>query len=77
LQPALCIAGEVVLFLIALRVVFPDLGAATGVEYAQEEDPFIVPMAIPLIAGPSAVAVVLLLSNRYCACTRHPCASLG
>lgn len=62
-QPALGVAGGVVLFLIALRMVFPDLGTVTGKEHA-EEDPFIVPLAVPMIAGPSAVAAVLLLVSR-------------
>jgi multiple antibiotic resistance protein len=62
-QPALGVAGGVVLFLIALRMVFPDLGMVTGIESDEEEDPFIVPLAVPMIAGPSAVAAVLLLVN--------------
>lgn len=62
-QPALGVAGGIVLFLIALRMVFPDLSKVTGAEYAQE-DPFIVPLAVPMIAGPSAVAAVLLLVSR-------------
>jgi len=59
-QPALSVAGGVVLFLIALRMVLPAPGVATGVEEL-EGDPFIVPLAVPMIAGPSAVAAVLLL----------------
>ena len=58
-QPAVSIAGGIVLFLIALRMVFPsdmDL-RRTGIE----GEPFIVPLAIPLIAGPSALATLLLL----------------
>jgi multiple antibiotic resistance protein len=62
-QPALGVAGGVVLFLIALRMVFPELGTVTSLEHA-EEDPFIVPLAVPMIAGPSAVAAVLLLVSR-------------
>ena len=61
-QPALGVAGGVVLFLIALRMVFPDLASGTAMEAA--EDPFIVPLAVPMIAGPSAVAAVLLLVSR-------------
>ena len=62
-QPALGVAGGVVLFLIALRMVFPELGTGTGMERSVE-DPFIVPLAVPMIAGPSAVAAVLLLVSR-------------
>ncbi|MCF7992724.1 MAG: MarC family protein [Thiohalocapsa sp.] len=61
-QPALGIAGGVVLFIIALRMVFPD---ETNVERRTlTEEPFIVPLAIPMIAGPSALAAVLLLVSR-------------
>ena len=60
--PALTIAGGLVLFLIALRMVFPSFeGAHTE---AVREEPFIVPLAIPYVAGPSALATVLLLMSR-------------
>jgi multiple antibiotic resistance protein len=59
-QPSLSIAGGIVLFLIALRMVFPNQGLQTNTSY---EDPFIVPLAVPLIAGPSAIAAILLLVN--------------
>ena len=59
---SLQIGGGVILFLIALRMVFPVpegiFGATPGGE------PFIVPLAIPAIAGPSALATVLLLVSR-------------
>jgi multiple antibiotic resistance protein len=61
-QPALGIAGGVVLFLIALRMVFPEPGAGPPVE--EDEEPFIVPLAVPMVAGPSAVAAILLLVSR-------------
>jgi multiple antibiotic resistance protein len=60
-QPALGVAGGVVLFIIALRMVFPQSGTVTE---GTEEEPFIVPLAIPMIAGPSAVAAILLLVSR-------------
>lgn len=56
------IAGGFILFIIAFRMIFrrPDgvFGEATGA------DPFIFPMAIPLFAGPSAIAFVLLLTSK-------------
>lgn len=61
-EPALGIAGGVVLFLIAVRMVFP-WGRDQSVE-AQVGEPLIVPLAIPLMAGPSAMATVILLSNQ-------------
>lgn len=61
-QHALTIGGGVVLLLIALRMVFPDHDAP--LEELLSEEPFIVPMAIPYTAGPSAMATVLLLTSR-------------
>jgi multiple antibiotic resistance protein len=60
---ALTVAGGVVLLLIALRMVFPTSDHALGEEVAPGE-PFVVPLAIPYIAGPSAMATVLLLTSR-------------
>lgn len=57
---ALSVAGGVVLMLIALRLLFPGRGGVMG-EEATAEEPFIVPVATPLIAGPSAIASVILL----------------
>jgi len=56
------IAGGIVLFLIGVKMIFPPreggiFGGATGTE------PFIVPMAIPGVAGPSAMAALMLLTN--------------
>ncbi len=59
-QPALAVAGGVVLILIALRMLFPGKGGVMGEESVGGE-PFIVPIATPLIAGPSAIATVILL----------------
>lgn len=59
---SLTIAGGVILFLIALRMIFrrPEgiFGDAIGGE------PFIVPLAIPSVAGPTAIATVVLLVSR-------------
>ncbi len=59
-QPSLNIAGGILLFLIALRMVFPRQG---GIVEERAADPFIVPLAVPLVAGPSTIAVLLLLSS--------------
>lgn len=61
-ETSLGIAGGVVLFLIALRMIFPQPGGVMG--ETGEGEPFIVPLAIPLIAGPSALATILLLVAR-------------
>ena len=60
--PALTIAGGVILFLIALRMVFPIRGRTAQEEI--EGEPFIVPLAIPYVAGPSVLAVELLLMSE-------------
>ena len=59
---SLRIGGSVILFLIALRMVFPQPGGLFGAAEKGGE-PFIVPLAIPAIAGPSALATVLLFSS--------------
>lgn len=55
------IAGGIILFLIAIRMIFPQEGGVTGL--AAGEEPFIVPMAIPLMAGPSVLAALILLAH--------------
>jgi MarC family membrane protein len=61
-DPSLTIAGGVILFLIALRMIFRHPDGLFG-DTVQGE-PFIVPLAIPSIAGPAAIATVVLLVSR-------------
>ena len=61
-QPALAIAGGIILFLISIRMIFPD---NNQLDHKKEKlEPFIVPLAIPLIAGPSTMAMVMLLASQ-------------
>ncbi|HWB14809.1 MAG TPA: YhgN family NAAT transporter [Vicinamibacterales bacterium] len=61
LQPeTISIAGGIVLFLIALRMIFPGDGL---IGEPIEGEPFLVPLAIPLLAGPSTLAALLLLEG--------------
>ncbi|MEN3372067.1 MarC family protein [Dechloromonas sp. ZS-1] len=62
-DPALEISGGLILFLIALRMVFPPAGHNLA-EAEPRPAPFIVPLAVPMIAGPSALAMVLLASRQ-------------
>ena len=55
------IAGGIILFIIGIRMVFPSKRGVMGDQL--EDEPFIVPLAIPLIAGPSALATLMLLVN--------------
>jgi len=59
---SISIAGGIVLFLIGVKMVFPPAegGVFGGPEGAE---PFIVPMAIPGVAGPSAMAALMLMTN--------------
>lgn len=63
-EPALSIGGGVVLFLIAIKMIFPrpEQAAAPGEE---EGEPLLVPLAVPLVAGPSAMAMVILFATQY------------
>jgi MarC family membrane protein len=61
-DPSLTIAGGVILFLIALRMIFRRPEGIFGDTLSGE--PFIVPLAIPSIAGPAAIATVMLLASR-------------
>ncbi|MEO8002922.1 MAG: YhgN family NAAT transporter [Arenimonas sp.] len=62
-QESVSIAGGIVLFLIGLKMIFPSPEGMFG--EAEEGEPFIVPMAIPLVAGPSGMAAVMLFSTQY------------
>jgi MarC family membrane protein len=59
---SLAIAGGIILFLIALRMVFQHPEGLFG--DAPGGEPFIVPLAVPAIAGPSALATVMLMVSR-------------
>lgn len=61
-QPALGVAGGVILMLIALRMIFPS--RERTLEEPVQHEPFIVPLAIPYVAGPSSMATVMLLMSR-------------
>jgi MarC family membrane protein len=62
-ERSLEVAGGVILLIIAMRMIFAsggELYAADG----QGREPLIFPLAVPLLAGPSAMATVLLLASR-------------
>lgn len=62
-QTSLSLAGGIILFLIALRMIFPRHEGVMGEEGLAGE-PLVVPLAIPMIAGPSAMATIMLMGSR-------------
>ncbi len=61
-QESVSIAGGIILFLIGIKMIFPQPGGVSGL--APGEEPFIVPLAIPMVAGPSILAALILLANQ-------------
>jgi small neutral amino acid transporter SnatA (MarC family) len=58
---SISIGGGIVLFLIGVKMIFPPREGIFGP--TQGLEPFIVPLAIPGVAGPSAMAAVMLMTN--------------
>ncbi|NGX30932.1 MAG: hypothetical protein K940chlam8_00287 [Chlamydiae bacterium] len=58
---AIHIAGAVILFLIAVDMIFSK---PTKTKYKQQEEPLIVPLAVPLVAGPAILASVIVFSQK-------------
>lgn len=64
-QETILISGGLILFMIALKMIFPKKTEDFfGGTINMEEEPFIVPLAIPLIAGPSVLAAVMIYSHQ-------------
>ena len=61
-ERSLEVAGGVILLMVAIRMIFSHEGGVYGVPAGRE--PMIFPLAVPLLAGPSAMATVLLLASR-------------
>ena len=59
---SISIAGGVVLFVIALKMIFPP---AIGSESNAMDEPFIVPISIPMLAGPSTLATLLVMVKSF------------
>jgi multiple antibiotic resistance protein len=63
-QEALSVAGGIVLLIVSLEMIFPGR-KSSYTDPAVVGEPFIVPLAIPLIAGPSTItALMLMVSNE-------------
>jgi MarC family membrane protein len=61
-ERSLEVAGGVILLMVAIRMIFSHEGGVYGIP--DDKEPLIFPLAIPLLAGPSAMATVLLLASR-------------
>src|SRR6201996_5806883 len=62
-ERSLEVAGGVILLIISIRMIFGSGGEIYGADVGRRE-PFVFPLAVPLLAGPSAMATVLLLASR-------------
>lgn len=60
---SISIAGGIILFLIALKMVFP-VPRSAHTEEEVDGEPLLVPLAVPLVAGPSTLAILMLLVSR-------------
>jgi multiple antibiotic resistance protein len=60
-QEAVTISGGIILLIIGLRMIFPSPEGIVGQQ--PDGEPFIVPLAIPLIAGPSVLAMLILMTQ--------------
>jgi multiple antibiotic resistance protein len=57
---SITIAGGIIFFIISLKMIFPN-AHGDSIFATKEEDPLVVPIAMPLIAGPGALATILVL----------------
>lgn len=62
-QYTVMISGGIILFIIALRMIFPVHVKASPNSFSKDKEPLIVPLAIPLVAGPAVLAAVMLYSH--------------
>ncbi len=63
-MPTILISGGIILFIIAIKMIFP-VKRDPDTELPQEKEPFIVPLATPLVAGPAVLAAVMLYSGQH------------
>ncbi|MBM3208299.1 MAG: hypothetical protein FJZ57_06835 [Chlamydiae bacterium] len=61
-QYTILVSGGIILFLIALKMIFPSETIQS--QKPETKDPFVVPLAIPLIAGPACLAAVIIYSHK-------------
>jgi len=62
-QYALLISGGIILFILSLRMIFPS-GHDTNIDGPLGKEPLVVPLAVPLVAGPATLALIMLYSRQ-------------
>ena len=63
-REAVSIGGGLVLMIIAIRMIFPSRGGVMGDE-EEDSEPLVVPLAVPMIAGPSVLATLVLVVESH------------
>ena len=63
-QEAVSISGGIILFLIGIKMIFPGRGSSWADDADEDSEPFLVPLAIPMVAGPSLLAALMLITNN-------------
>ena len=58
---AVQVSGGVILFIMALKMIYPS---DENIRPEDDTDPFIVPLAVPLMAGPSSIAMVMIIAQH-------------
>lgn len=61
-REAVSIGGALVLMIIAIRMIFPSRGGVMG-DSDDDSEPLVVPLAVPMIAGPSVLATLVLVTE--------------
>jgi len=62
---AITIAGGIIFFVIAVKMIFPDPNGHSLFTNNSDEDPLVVPIAIPMISGPASIATLMLLAKSH------------
>ena len=60
---SMSIAGGLILFIISAKLVFSN--ESEPMADPKEEEPFVVPLAIPLVAGPAVLSMIMILSAQH------------
>lgn len=68
-EEAVTISGGIILLIIGIRLIFPQDSGVMGEQ--PDGEPFLVPIAIPMIAGPSVMAMLILMTQSQPGRTLH------